>query len=215
MKPSFKYLLFAIVTILSACNNAEKPVSAIDSTAKISVDTVDLHQGPVDKGEMIKQLQELKTAFINKDKNKIADFLTFPLTDTTLVLFDIDSVFDNQRIKNGNLVTRQMFMDHFDRIYDYINMEGFLGLFKNLDLNDLKNKDLVELERHIPTDGCYYMYSIQIKDDEVTLNYGTNSNEEYMKAHPEEEMVCGESTSMWTFKLIGKKLKLVRESVAG
>ena len=215
MKTTFNILLLAFITILAACNNAEKPASADSTLNKISVDTVDLHQGPADKEEMLKQLQELKTAFVNKDKNKIASFLTFPLTDSTLVLFDIDSVFDNQRVKNGNLVTRQMFLDHFDRIYDYMNMEGFKDLFKYLDINGLKNKDLLELERRIPTEGCYYMYSIEIKDDEVALHYGTNSNEDYMKAHPDEEMVCGESASMWTFKLTGKKLKLISQMSAG
>jgi len=64
-------------------------------------------------------------------------------------------------------------------------------------------------------EGCYHLYAIHIKNNEINISCGTNSNDDYRKAHPDEKEICDEYAQMWTFKFEDNKMKFLKHRIAG
>jgi hypothetical protein len=156
--------------------------------------------------KLIQELKNLEVAFNHKDKIALSKYFKFPLGDSQISTYGIDRGFDNERKKNGDQITEKMFQKHFVRLYEYFQMEEFSKLFRNLNLADLLKKDQLSCEKHYKNSGCFYMYDIIIDTKEITLFYGNNSDDSYMKTHPDEQVVCAEHSYHWTFIFDGKKL---------
>jgi hypothetical protein len=167
------------------------------------------------KSRMIQELKKLKAAFDAKDKRRIADFFSFPIADSSLSFSRIESSLDEDINKNGGLVTRKIFEKHFTRIFEYFNMQEFSNLFKNLNIDILVNKNELHKERHLRNSGCYFNYSIAIEANEISVGFGTNSDENYWKKHPDAEIICEEYFSNWVFIFTNDHLVFNRMLFAG
>ncbi len=137
------------------------------------------------------------------------------MADTAVNFFEVDSLFDEKRRSNGGEITKEMFSGSFNRIYEMTDMLEFNTLFADVNLGLLRNQDQIKREKRPPNDGCFYIYLIAIKNDLVYFQYGTNSSDDYRKAHPDEEEICDEFAQMWTFKFDGEKLKFLTHRIAG
>lgn len=204
-------LSISMLLMLAACQNKNerKPAKAVVT------DTVEKKEMRNEREIIITELSKLKTAFAQKDKESILSYFNFPLADSSVNFFEVDSVFDKQRLENNGAITRGMFANAFDKIYTFTEMNEFNKLFKLLDIEELKDRDEISKDVHIKNDGCYYIYNIRIKGRKVMLQYGTNSDREYREAHPDEEEVCSEYAMMWAFELKGNKLKFLEHRIAG
>ncbi|MBB6273634.1 hypothetical protein HDF26_004094 [Pedobacter cryoconitis] len=183
--------------------------SAMDQTQR------DQHDDAGKKKLIIAELKQMQQAFADKDVSRIEKYFSFPLADTTLSLYEINEDFDLARKANDGHISKELFVKNFNDIYDYFQMGGFSDLFKAVDLSELKGKQELASEHHVKDEGCYTFYRISIEGDTVNLQYGTNSDQTYREAHPDEEEVCGESAFNWVFRLEGNKLRFVREMTAG
>lgn len=209
-------LLIALSIILLSCNSG----SGVKTKTEVKPDTISVSQSnknadSTDKREsIISELNKFSDAVAKKDKATILSFFNFPLADSSVNFFEVDSVFDAKR-KLNNGITKEMFAHSFNTIYQQTDMTELNNLFKNLNTNDLHVKDKIDFTHKLYDDGCYYLYSIQINNDEVLISYGTNSNDDYRKAHPDEEEVCDEYAQMWIFRFDGNKLKFIKHRIAG
>ena len=215
MKKIISAVLFAIA--FTACNESKKPnentTKHIDTAQTIQQKTVS--KTLTEKEKLIAELNRFKVAVETKNKTEIATFFNFPVADSTLTIYDINADFDKQRIENGNKLTIEMFNDNFERLYEYWDFEEFTNLFKFLKLNELSEKNTLEYVHKPKNEGCYFMYSIKHINNEVTISYGTNTNGDYSKKHPDEEEVCGEYLSAWVFSWNGQKLTFKKQLFAG
>ncbi|WP_316797766.1 hypothetical protein [Pedobacter frigidisoli] len=164
---------------------------------------------------LIAELGRFSSAIAKKDKQEILSYFTFPLTDTSVNFFEVDSLFDKQRQEHHGAITHSMFLNSFDSIYTLTEMNEFNNLFKTVDVNGLKTKDEISKEVHSKNEGCYFIYSITVRGNEVILKYGTNTDAEYMKAHPDEGEVCGEYAAIWIFKFDRQKISFLKHQIAG
>lgn len=215
MKKLISAMLFTLTFM--ACNESKKPT---ESTEK-PIDTVQISQEEqpaktsTDKEKLIAELNRFKLAIETKNKTELAGFFNFPVADSTLMIVDINDEFDKQRIENGNAITKKMFNDNFKRLYEYWDFDEFSNLFRFIKLSELNEKDKLEYVHKPDNEGCYFMYHIDVKGNEVTMSYGTNTNDEYLNKHPDEGEVCGEYLSAWVFDWDGKKLTFKKQVIAG
>jgi len=208
------YFLLLFVLISASCNLDSGSGKKADDAAKHKA-----QQGkktdPDQRDLIVAGLKQMALAFRDKDVNRIEKYFDFPLADTSLSIYEINEDFDLARKANNGQISRDLFIKNFNDIYDYLQLGDFSDLFKAINLAELKNKNELTGEQHIKDEGCYSSYLVSIEGDTVTLRYGTNSDEKYREAHPDQEEVCGEAAFTWIFKLEGNKLRFVREMTAG
>ena len=213
MKKNILILLLSL--FFCACNQTDErkhPTEKKSETVTPSAQT-----NVVTKREkLIGEIKTLMQAMAEKDKPAILAYFNFPLADSSVNFFEVDPIFDAARKANNDRITKAMFDNSFASIYQKTEMREFKNLIKFLKINNLKNQDSVNYDNIIKGDGCYYFYSISVDHhDEVTLTYGTNSNDEYRKSHPDEEEICSEYAVAWTFKFDGKALHFLKHRIAG
>ena len=209
-----KVNLFFILTfaLLLSCKQNHAP--KIEVTDPTRPQQSNLNPGHP-RALLIAELSKFSSAVSRKNKEEILSYFTFPLADTAVSFFEVDSLFDKQRQEHNGAITHSMFLNSFDSIFSLTEMNEFNNLFKAVDLNGLKTKDEISKEVHSKNEGCYYIYSVSISGSEVTLQYGTNTDDEYLKAHTDEGEVCGEYAAIWVFKFEGEKIRFLKHQVAG
>ena len=211
------FLLSLLSIILLSCHTDPKEKLKAEGKPD-TAGIVKPNQSPesiTEREKIILELNKFSDAVAKKDKSVILSFFDFPLADSTVNFFEVDSVFDAQRSVNNGAITEKMFDKSFNTIYDRTDMIEFNNLFNHLNTNDLEKKDKIDFANKVKNDGCYYLYSIQIKNNEIYISYGTNSNDDYRKRHPDEEEICDEYAQMWTFKFENNKMKFLKHRIAG
>jgi len=215
MKKLISTILFAVTFM--ACNESKKQTQITENP--INTTQSSFGEKPAktstDKEKLIAALNRFKLAAETKNKTELAGFFNFPVADSTLTIYDVNDEFDKQRIENGNAMTEKMFSNNFDSLYDYWDFEEFSNLFKYIEISSLNQKDKLEYVHRPKNEGCYFMYHIDVKGNEVTMSYGTNTNDEYLKNHPDDGEVCDEYLSAWVFDWDGKKLTFKKQIIAG
>lgn len=209
-----KQLILILCVIFLSCNqdrNKKATTAVVASNAPLPA----TNKPDSKREKLISELNEFNDAVAKKDKTKILRFFNFPLADSNVNFFEVDSVFDAKRKMNNGNIDKEMFYDSFDLIYQQNEWIEFNNLFKYINPSKLKTQDNLNYTNKIKDDGCLYFYSIQVKNDNVFLQYGTNSNDDYLEKHPDEEEICGEYAQMWTFKFDGAKLKFLKHRTAG
>lgn len=205
------FLLLALALLLSCKQKHTQKIVATDS---IRPQESNLNPGDP-RAALIEELSKFGSAVERKNKAEILSYFTFPLADTAVNFFEVDSLFDKQRQEHNGAITRSMFLNSFDSIYTLTEMNEFNNLFKAVDVNELKTKDEISKEVHSKNEGCYYIYSIRVSGDEVTMQYGTNTDKDYLETHPDQGEVCAEYAAFWVFKFDGKKIKFLKHQIAG
>ncbi|KIO76059.1 hypothetical protein TH53_17155 [Pedobacter lusitanus] len=208
------YFLLLFVLLSASCNQKNGTGENSSGSAK-NKGLQDAAINPDQRELIVAELKQMQQAFGDKDVNKIEKYFIFPLADSTLSIYEVNEDFDLARKSTGGNISRDLFVKNFNDIYDYFQMGGFSDLFKAVDLDELKSKQEVTSEHHVKDESCYTFYRISIEGDMVNLQYGTNSDQAYREAHPDEEEVCGESAFNWLFKLEGNKLRFIKEMTAG
>lgn len=204
-----------IIVLLGFCSCKQK-VKVSDSTDTTTVLLpVQKPQTTNDREKIIVELNKFSDAIAKKDRSAILSFFNFPLADSTVNFFEVDSVFDAKRKLSNGAITKEMFSNSFETIYERTEMNEFNTLFNHINTNDLAKKSHIDYTKKAKDDGCIYLYGITIKGNDVYLNYGTNSNDDYRETHPDEEEVCGEYGVSWEFKFDGEKLKFFKHRIAG
>ncbi len=165
--------------------------------------------------KLLQELQKMKIAFKAKEKKGISKFFKFPLDDSAIQVYGIDSKADLEVQDNRGRLGEKTFEKYFSRFYQYYQMEQFNKLFQNLNTYSLLKKDKAKCEKHYKNSGCYYTYEVSIEGDEITLLYATNSDEDYIEKHPNESIVCAEHTWEWVFIFDGQKLYFKKLFEAG
>ncbi|MCZ4224045.1 hypothetical protein [Pedobacter rhodius] len=201
--------VMVIAAIFMACSNPKKP----QDTTKVAKEQST--EGLTDKEKLIAELNRFKLAVQTKDKNEITGFFIFPVADSALTVYDMGDEFDKQKVENGNAITKKMFIDNFNSLYSYLDFDEFSNLFRYLKINEITTRNSLSYEHKPKNEGCYYTYHIDVKNTEVTISYGTNTNDEYFKKHSDEAEVCSEYLSIWVFDWNGKKLVFKKQMVAG
>lgn len=208
------YFLLLFILISASCNLDSGSGKKAADSAKDNV-LQGQKTGPSQRELIIAELKQMELAFRDKDVNRIEKYFDFPLADTALSMYEVNEDFDLARKVNGGKISKELFIKNFNDIYDYFQLGDFSDLFKAIDLAELKGKQEVTSEQHIKDEPCYSFYEISMEGNVVKLSYGTNTDEKYREAHPDQEEVCGEAAFSWIFKLEGNKLRFVREITAG
>jgi len=211
------FLLSLLSIIFLSCRTDHKEKLKADVKPDIAA-IVKPNQGPeniTEREKIIIELNKFSDAIAKEDKTVILSFFDFPLADSTVNFFEVDSIFDAERGVNNGAITKKMFANSFKTIYDKTDMIELNNLFNHLNTNDLEKKDRIDFASKEKDEGCYYLYSIHIKNNEINISYGTNSNDDYRKSHPDEEEICDEYAQMWTFKFADNKMKFLKHRIAG
>jgi hypothetical protein len=205
--------------MLLSCNNSDITKGANNKATENQ--RSDTSSTKTQRQLLIEELKRLQAVFASKDKNRITDVFPFPLSDSSVSIYIDDSAFDHQYKKNGNMVTKAMFVRFYKPISESLQIDQVKQLFKNLKVDDLQIKDTLEYNAIIKTEPCYHFYGIGIEDNLVTLTLGTNSNENYESKSmsedetPENSSEFCEHVLWWVFRFDGKKLHLVKIHGAG
>ncbi len=165
---------------------------------------------------LINEIKQLKNVLATNDKNKIAELFKFPISDSIFQIFTADKVFYEQYKKNGNKITKSMFLQYFDIIYSEIRIDQMNVLFQKININSLLQKDFIESNTYNILEPCYYYYRIETIKRTVTFTMNMDSNTNYKsKKDPDKEILENDSSVCehdfwWTFIFDGSKLIIER-----
>ena len=93
-----------------------------------------------DREKIIIELNKFSDAIAQENKSVILSFFDFPLADSTVNFFEVDSIFDAERGVNNGAITKKMFANSFKTIYEKTDMFELINLFNHLNTNDLEKK---------------------------------------------------------------------------
>ena len=200
MKPIVYYLLLAILCI--SCNQGSK----------------------INRGELISELKKLKQASSNNDKDQIAAFISFPLSDTATGMYIVDSL-EAEYKQNGNGITKKMFLNHYDYFKAQIEVASLNDVLSSIKLDSLQYKDELEYFSTVsvsdfPTDSasvefeCIQRYEINIEGDTVYIRSSLNGYVNPDKVPDNWDPRC-EYGAFWQFRFIENKLVFVNYMAAG
>lgn len=161
----------------------------------------------ISKSELLKQLLSLETAILNEDKQKVAAYFQFPITNETLKL---KVEYDGEKEITITSFDRAVFLKNYSSIIS----ADLVELFRQLDLSQLKSKSKISKE-YVPkakTDFCTYNYEVAIEKGEVRIHFLLNNRDDIKLS---EEDFCPEYAEFWTFEVIKGKLKFKGLDIAG
>ena len=211
-------IFLAVLGLLASCNSTDTTKVASDtSIVKQQTDTTKSRERQI----LIEELKRLQAVFASNDKEKIANLFSFPFSNETVGIYIDDSSFNAQLEKNGNKVTRAMFIHFYRDVSESLQIDQINQLFKNLNIENLLNKDTLEHEAIIKTEPCYHFHGVSVEKNLVTLTVGTNSNKDYKSKSVSEDEIPQNDSSIcehvlwWVFMFDGKKLHFKNISGAG
>jgi hypothetical protein len=212
-----KYLLYwLLLSFCVACqfdtNSGKGSEADSINTDSASVKGIDI--GNDERKVVIAELKRWQHALTTHNKSEILSFFQFPIS-TNQLFIDPSEHFAADIEKNNKRISRQVFTENMERIWEYYGIEDeFTRFFEYMPLDSLQFTSVLEKEVHIKNDDCYYIYSVHIEEQKVHLRLGTNTNREVAEASEDEE-VCSEYTSFWTFKIKNKQLLFEKLDGAG
>ena len=210
-----RYIFFLLIVAgsLISCNNtnSDKPADNPDSSQPER--TVPASS----RAALFAALKDLQATLESNDKNKVAALFSFPLTDSVMATHLDDSVFQKKYRDAGDQLTKQLFLEYYEPIVKYTNLDYITSLFKYLPIDSLGSSD--EMEKYIKskTNPCAEHYRIELDGDMVRLISGSVENDEYRasKLASEDESTGCEYSVVWMFRMEGSKLKFERYAAAG
>ena len=148
----------------------------------------------------------MKLAIKEKNSEKLYQFFDFPvqLNEPFMLFVPYDKLLE--RWPNSQVITKYDFLE----LVNTDEEEQLYALLTTLDITLLKNTNVIEKEIEVKDDVCTYLYSINVRNDKVTLMYGTNSS-----IYATDDDWCAESNTFITFKIIGNKIIFDGYVVAG
>ena len=103
-----------------------------------------------------------------------------------------------------------------------------LGLLISCDSSDTnkstsdsvhQDSDTLSYELKVKKDPCYKFYRVYVDNDSVTLEFGSDNNDQFVdiskKTEDEEMLDTCEYASFWTFRFDGQKLHFEKQLSAG
>jgi hypothetical protein len=209
-------IFFVLAVFLFSCDNSVTDKNASEADSSQNAGTA----GRENKGPrtITDAVNDLKTILERKNKNDIAELIDFPAADTVMQVFLDDSAFQKTYRKNGDKMTKPMFMYYFDTIARFTYLDEITNIFKHVPADSLQYAKELEKEFSDKNQPCTQRYSLSIQDTLVTLTYGSNSNPNYnwnKKGKKEEYPEACEFTSIWIFRFDGNRLRLLRQTMAG
>ena len=209
-------LILTSLVFCISCNNSNANKSFFDNASTKEKTDASKSQREL----LIEELKKLKVVIASNNKETIAQLFPFPLADTTLGIYIDDSTYFKEFRKNGGKTTKAMFLKYFQQIYQDMQLDQISELFKYLNLDSLSQKDTLQYEVRSEKEPCYKFYHVYIAKDTVTLEFGTNTNKDYVDSSIKTEDDEGsgdecEFASIWTFKFDGLKLHFVMLVAAG
>jgi len=218
MKTTLLFITFLGFLLLS-CNQTDR---AVIVKSKVTPESQTATTNSKSRRQLlVDELMQLQVVLASNNQEKIADIFPFPIANETIGIYMDDKLFNEQLEKNGNKVTRSMFINSYRDISENLQIDQLNQLFTKLTIADLLKKDALEHEATIKTEPCYQYYHLKIEGDLVTLTVGTNSNKNYRSISlPEDEIpendssIC-EHVLWWKFTFDGNQLKLKEISGAG
>jgi hypothetical protein len=211
-------VILLLTGLLFSCSNSDTNKATDDKTTKIQEDTSSVQ---TERQILIDELRRIQNDIASNDKEIIANLFIFPIPNESFGVYIEDSNFNAQLNENGNYVTRQMFTSYYSLIADNFQVAQINELFRNLNIDQLKETDQIEHEAIIETEPCYSIYRIDLENKTVTLTVGTNSNQNFKSKTvsedeiPENDSSICEHAIWWTFEFDGKKLIFKGISGAG
>lgn len=207
------FLVLISVALLFSCSNSSTEKQADDSDSAQSAD--DQKSGVRTVADAV---NDLRIILESGNKTEIAALFPWPLADSVMPVYLDDSVFKKNYTAAGDKLTQNMFIRYYDTISKFTNLADIIEGFKYLPVDSLKYKNELNKEFRDNKEPCTRYYNIRIEEEEVTLTYGTNFNNDYKdpKGKTDDEDVSGcEFASIWMFKFDGNKLKFYRYAAAG
>ena len=211
-------IILGLFWLLFACNHTDAN-KAFNATADV------VQQGNtkanIQRQQLIEELNKLRLILSSQNKEKIADIFQFPLPDTAIEIYINDNNFNSQYQKNGNKLTKAMFIDFFSEISEAMQINEVNELFTKIQLDSLHQKDFLEYETNIETEPCYHFYNIEIANNTIQLTVGTHSNRDYKSTVLSENEILENSSEIcehimwWIFEFNGGKLHFKRIFGAG
>ncbi len=203
---------FAVFALLFSCNDGNK-AKPDTTTPKEEV------SGNAERKLIIKELAKLKAVLASGDKEEIAGVFNFPLSDS-IQIYTESEAYQKELKQNGGKVTKDLFLKYFQEIANDIQVEQFNELFKHINTTGLLKQDKLDYENIIAAEPCYNFYSIEIKNNRVTLSVGSGSNENFKSEAtgdevPENSSEFCENVLWWIFDFKNGKLELVNINGAG
>jgi hypothetical protein len=215
---NISFIVIALLLIVS-CRNSDGNRSSVDSLT-----VYDHSKAKSDnrrRGLIIQELNRLKSVLLSTNKQQIATIFQFPLSDTIVGIYIDDTSYNAEFTKNGNKTTQSMFLQYYPQIYESLQLRELEELFKKIRLEDLQQKDTLELEVKVNTEPCFKFYGIEVNGDMVTLTTGQGVNDTFSSSRassdevPENSSEFCESVLWWIFKFNGRKLIFVKQTGAG
>lgn len=223
MRLTLTFAFAAILLIFFGCHQPDRPANPPASR----------------RDALIAALKELRGRILSGDKERIGRIFEFPVPDGVFnPSFSADSVFQVQYEKNGNMLTQDLFNAHFQRISGAAELEAFKGLFSFVNLDSLEHRDSIDVDTALANEGASRIYWIHINNDSIVdISYGTGhcqtvvpdtagagkdtarvvkdtANVVSGDDSEEDDPSACEHTAIWEFSFDGKKLRLLRQTVA-
>lgn len=216
MSKCLSILLFLFVSF--SCNGIGKKV---DEQNKRLFEHSDLNFGSNEREDVIAELKRLKQILSSSDAEKIAGIFEFPIQQNVLPVYIEDDSFNNELENNGNNISKQMFVKHFDEISGSIGLVDINRLFQNILIDSLLHKDHLQIEAVDERQPCYNNYSLDMTAESIFLKITSNVNMTFKNSSlsqndiPKNSSEFCEHTITWFFKISSGKLIFQNISGAG
>jgi hypothetical protein len=202
----------SVFALLFSCNDGNK-AKPDTSAPKEEI------AGNADRKLMVEELEKLKAVLASDNKEEIANVFDFPLSDS-IQIYTESEAYQKELKQNGGKVTKALFLKYFQEIADDIQVAQINELFKNINTDGLLKQDKLDYENIIAAEPCYNFYSIEIKNNRITLSVGSGSNKDFKSEAtgdevPENSSEFCETVLWWVFSFDNGKLQLIKINGAG
>lgn len=218
MKPILATL--ALAAMLFSCNNSasEKKAADADTSANATAATTTAEKYAPSPA-VLNALNNLKAVLVTRNKSSIADLFEFPMAAAVFRPYIDDSTFSEKYQAAGELLTKNLFLEYYDKIAKYSNLEDIIYGLEVLNVDSLRHTNEISKIFATKNEPCAFVYTITVEDEKVEMRFSINPNTNYVpskKATDEETDDTGcEYSSVWEFMFDGQRLKFLHQAAAG
>ena len=200
--------VICLLLFIGSCGGPE-PKRTLSDTAYDPVEETSTDQ-------WITALRRFQQALINNDKDDMLDLFPFPIDENHFYnIVHADTLSESYAAKNDGKLSRPFVEKYFKTFYEASGIDDLNTVIHRINLDKLREHGLLEGKDRRKGEACYRHYSIKLSGNEATITFGENTSDEYLRAHPDEELPCTEYTYFLRLKLVNNRLSFTHIEMAG
>jgi hypothetical protein len=153
--------------------------------------------------ELIRDLKKLKQVIENSDNKGFSDFFVFP-SNRYYYVNSKEAI----KVFKDSMITKEYFIKN-SYVPNIDSDPSLDNLLEKLDLDLLKNSDVIEKSFEIENDECSYFYKIEVNNQSIKIIYKSIPNPKYEN----DEYSCEPESDTIYMKVDGDRLLFDQDKI--